>query len=204
MRMWSTHSNCEKIVKDSWNVSVVGCPMFVLNKKLKIVKGNLKDWNSSVFGNVHENVKQAELKLKMIQEQIQTLGHNDTLMNEEKEAHKNFEDALNREEIFGQEKSILNWHLHGDKNTKFFHRTTKIKISTKLITTLQDGEHVLTEKSQIANHIVDYYRNLFCTNLVLHEQLFVDEVIPQIVTDEVNSMLTMLLHIRRLRLLFLL
>jgi hypothetical protein len=69
--------------------------------------------------------------------------------------------------MFWQEKARLNWHLEGDRNTKYFHRIAKIKTSTKLITTLQDGEHVLTDNNQIADHIVSYYKNLFCTNFVL-------------------------------------
>lgn len=166
--------------------------MFVLNQKLKILKSKLKDWNKHVFGNVHENVKLAEMNLKLIQDNIQTFGNTENLLSAEIEAHKIFEDALAREEMFWQEKARLNWHLHGDRNTKFFHRTAKIKSATKLITTLQDGDHVLTEKSQIADHIVNYYNNLFCTNSLLQEQLLAEEVIPLLVTNEVNAMLTML------------
>ena len=192
MRMWTTHEDCEKIVKDCWDMAVVGCHMLVLTKKLKALKEKLKSWNKTCFGIVHENVKHAESKLQEIQNQIQAIGHNDDLLNAEKEAHKLFEDALNREEMFWQEKARLNWHLHGDGYTEFFHRIAKIKTSTKLITTLQDGDHVLTEKSQIANHVTSYYKNLFCTNFVLQDSLLAEEVIPTLIIDEVNRMLTML------------
>jgi hypothetical protein len=192
MRMWSSHSDCVNIVQDCWNTTVIGCPMFILTQKLKNLKLNLKEWNKHVFGNVHENVKIAEMNLQLIQANIQAIGPTDSLLSEEKEAHKAFEDALAKEELFWQEKANLKWHLHGDRNTKFFHITAKIKSSTKLITTLQDGEHVLTDKSQIADHIVSYYRNLFCTNIFLQEQLLAQEVIPPLVTNEVNTMLTML------------
>lgn len=191
--MWTSHDDCDKIVQDCWSTTIVGCPMLVLNKKIKFFKGErLKIWNKDCFGNVHENVKQAEAKLMVIQDQIQVMGHNENLLKEEKEAHKLFEDALAREEMFWQERARLNWHLHGDRNTTFFHKIAKIKASTKYTTTLQDDEHVLTEKSQIANHVISYYKNLFCSNFVLQEQLLAEEVIPKLVTDEVNKMLTML------------
>ncbi|MCH80548.1 ribonuclease H protein [Trifolium medium] len=68
----------------------------------------------------------------------------------------------------------------------------KIKSSTKVITTLQDGDNVLTDQNQISNHIVSYYKNLFCSNGVLQESLLAEQVIPNLVTDDVNAILTML------------
>ena len=32
------------------STNVVGCPMFVLGAKLKILKGKLKQWNKDIFG----------------------------------------------------------------------------------------------------------------------------------------------------------
>jgi hypothetical protein len=82
--------------------------------------------------------------------------------------------------------------LNGDRNTKYFHRLTKIKTSSKIITSIQDGEHVFTDQTQISDHIVNYYKNLFCSNFVLQDSLLAEEVIPNMVTDEVNAILIML------------
>jgi ribonuclease HI len=166
--------------------------MFILSQKLKILKDKLKFWNKNCFGDVHELVTTAETNLQQIQHQIQSNGPTDLLLNDEIEAHKNLEDALNKQECFWQEKAHLNWHLEGDRNTKYFHRLAKIKTTTKAITSLQDGEHVLTDQNQISEHIVNYYKNLFSTNIVLQEQLLADEVIPNLITNEVNSLLTAL------------
>jgi len=192
MRMWTLHPACKDIVQEAWNTTVIGYPMFVLNKKLKILKQKLRIWNKEVFGNVHEYVTDAEKNLQNIQEQIQVNGHSNNLLEAEKQAQKSLEDALNRQESFWQEKAKLNWHFEGDRNTKYFHRIAKIKSSTKKITTLQDGEQVLTDQSQIVDHVVSYYKNLFCTNHVLQEQLLVEEVIPNILSNEINNMLTMI------------
>jgi hypothetical protein len=42
VRMWSTHPECEGIIKDCWNIVFHGCPMYILNNKLKLVKEKLK------------------------------------------------------------------------------------------------------------------------------------------------------------------
>ncbi|WJX18847.1 hypothetical protein P8452_08606 [Trifolium repens] len=168
MRMWTLHPGCKQVVQDCWNSNIIGCPMFVLSRKLKLLKENLKTWNKNCFGNVHEFVTSAEQNLHLIQEQIQTIGPSEDLLNAELLAHKSYEDALNRQEAFWQEKAHLSWHLEGDRNTKFFHRIAKIKSTTKNITTLQDGEHVLTDQNQISDHVVNFYKNLFSTNIVFY------------------------------------
>jgi hypothetical protein len=192
-RMWTLHDDCDKIVSDCWsNSGVVGCPMYILTQKLKMLKEKLKVWNKTCFCNVHDNVTSTEAKLHQIQQDIQNHGHTDALLLEEKIAANLLEDALNKQEIFWQERARLNWHLEGDRNTKFFHRIAKIKSSTKSITSLHDGEHVLTDNTQIAEHVINYYKHLFCTNTVLQESLLAEEVIPNLVTPDINSVMTML------------
>jgi hypothetical protein len=99
-RMWSLHDECGKIISDCWRSVVVGCPMYILTQKLKMLKAKLRVWNKSCFGNVHDNVIAAEVKLQQIQQQIQQNGYSYALLNEEKLATNLFEDALNKQEVF--------------------------------------------------------------------------------------------------------
>jgi ribonuclease HI len=190
--MWSLHPDCRNIIADAWNISVVGCPMFILTQKLKLVKDKLKTWNKTCFGNVTDLVCSAELKLSHIQAQIQAHGHSDALLLEENLASTALEEALAKEEAFWQEKARLTWHLEGDRNTKFFHRLTKIKHSTKQILSLQDGETVITDQNLISEHIISFYKNLFCTNSFLQDSLLAEEVIPTLVTEDINALMTLL------------
>jgi ribonuclease HI len=192
MRMWTLHPDCKNVIHDSWNITIFGSPMFVLSTKLKILKGKLKSWNKTIFGNVHDQVHSADMQLNHIQHQIQQLGHSDSLLQQEKLASIAYEDALCKEEAFWQEKARVNWHLHGDRNTKYFHRLAKIKTSTKFISSLQDGDNVLTNQDHIANHVVNYYQTLFSSNIVMQDPLLAEEVIPNLVTAETNDLLTVL------------
>ena len=45
-----------KFIHDSWNNKVVGCPMFILQHKLKRLKTELRDWNKNSSGNVYNVV----------------------------------------------------------------------------------------------------------------------------------------------------
>ncbi|XP_019430035.1 PREDICTED: uncharacterized protein LOC109337510 [Lupinus angustifolius] len=57
--MWSSHMDCKRVIADTWNTTIVGCPMFILSQKLKLLKKELKCWNVNIFGNIHANVKKA-------------------------------------------------------------------------------------------------------------------------------------------------
>jgi hypothetical protein len=119
MKMWSLHPDCKDLVQSCWNITFIGCPMFVLSKKLKLLKESLKTWNKDCFGNMHACVTSAEQNPNSIQDHLQTNGPSDELLNEEFIAQQKLEEALNRQECFWQEKAHLNWHLQGDRNTKY-------------------------------------------------------------------------------------
>jgi hypothetical protein len=192
MKMWSMHEDCKNVISQCWNDNAeVGCPMFVLNSKLKRLKTKLKIWNKESFGNVHSGVKDAESHLHSIQLLIQTNGHSDSLMMLEKKAQMDLDTALDRQDCFWREKAKVNWHLDGDRNTSYFHRIAKIKNTTKVISSLKNGDDIITDPTQIADHVVDYYKNLFCSNPILQDQLLVEHVIPNLVGQDVNALLTM-------------
>ncbi|GAU48100.1 hypothetical protein TSUD_133200 [Trifolium subterraneum] len=105
MQMWSLHPECKDVISSTWSSQVVGCPMFILSKKLQLLKAKLKDWNKSKFGNVQDNVKMAEDTLKKIQMQIEENGHSDVLSTQERNAKINLDAALQIEEVFWKEKA---------------------------------------------------------------------------------------------------
>lgn len=75
MQMWAMHDDFKDIVAKSWETNVVGRPMFILDRKLKILKDKLKVWNKSSFGNIHVRVKDGESNLNRIQQRTATVGH---------------------------------------------------------------------------------------------------------------------------------
>ena len=192
LKMWTLHEGCRDVVASCWNERYVGCAMFVLSQKLKSLKSKLKSWNKEVFGNVHGLVKDAETHLLNIQNQIDTSGHSDNLLEQQKLAQLNLDTALAKEECFWKEKANVKWHVEGDRNTRFFHRTAKLKAKTNKITCMKDGEQMLTEPEQIKNHITNHFMNIFCSSSVLQVNNLVEEVIPNLVTEPINNMLTLI------------
>jgi len=119
---------CRKeFISSCWQTRVICCPMYILTKKLKLLKDRLKIWNKNVFGNVHQFLREAEQTLHHIQYQIQMTNPSDSLRNREKMAQCGLDKALEGHACFWHEKSSLSSLLERDRNTAFFHRITKIK-----------------------------------------------------------------------------
>ena len=100
LKMWALHDDCKEFIASSWQTPAIGCPMYILTKKLKTLKDKLKVWNKDTFGNVHDYVKNAKSKLSLLQHQINIDGPFDNLLNLEKQAQTDLNQALARQECF--------------------------------------------------------------------------------------------------------
>ncbi|KAF1892528.1 hypothetical protein Lal_00010994 [Lupinus albus] len=154
-KMWLQHADLQRVVKAHWDTSVVGCLMFIMSKKLKMLKGVLRVWNKEVFGNIHLRVNSALDNVDYIQQCLNDLGSDQDLIEEEHQSQKELLLALNLEDELWREKSRIKWHTKGDRNTIFFHKIAKIRYATKSVTMLRDGEDILTDQSAIANLALD-------------------------------------------------
>ncbi|XP_019447267.1 PREDICTED: uncharacterized protein LOC109350493 [Lupinus angustifolius] len=188
--MWLRHDNCKRVMDEVWNSDVAGSPMFVLSQKLKILKKELRAWIKNVFGNVHEKVKNALALVDSAQQNLNGLGQYQNCLDQEELAQKELLNALTVDEAFWKEKSRLRWHQSEDRNTIFFHKVTNIRQATKSMTLLKDGDNILTEPQEIANHVLsDYYGLYACPNNTSPNNL-IQFVIPNMVSEENNLMLT--------------
>ncbi|XP_058742694.1 uncharacterized protein LOC131615239 [Vicia villosa] len=190
LRMWTLSNDCEKVIKEVWNTKVYGCPMYVLDKKLRILKCKLKEWNKVSFGDVKIKVRNAENSLNDIQQNISISGYSERLQIDEVKAQHELEKALCMEEAFWKEKANLNWHIDGDRNTKFFHTYAKIKRKNNLISSLIVDDSVTTDHNIIENHLVNHFSNLFNQNAQLQDNGLIHRVIPSLVNENTNTLLT--------------
>lgn len=99
---------------------------------------------------------------------------------------------LNLEDLFWQEKSKVKWHNGGDRNAAYFHMIAKIRNCTKLISSIQHKEEILTDCKVISNIFLTHFENLFNTRNASFENGLVEEVIPKLVTKQSNALLSSL------------
>ncbi|XP_058734177.1 uncharacterized protein LOC131605902 [Vicia villosa] len=192
LSIWSKNEECLKIIEEVWKTKFWGCPMYFLDRKLKLLKTKLKEWNKNSFGDVTVKVKNAEVKLMNIQDDISKLGYSDSLQDDEIMAQHELEQALNIEEDFWREKSRVNWQVHGDRNTRFFHTYAKIRRRTSLINSLLINNQVVSDQNILEDHIVSHFKNLYNTDFVHQENHLINSCVPSIVNIKTNDMLSMI------------
>ncbi|KAF1872494.1 hypothetical protein Lal_00016795 [Lupinus albus] len=176
--MWLEHGDCRRLVEENWSLEVVGCPMFVLSHKLKLLKQKLKVWNIQVFGNIHERVKRALANVAAIQEDITLRGQVEELLNQEQLAQSELLLALDVEEKFWKEKARISWHSNGDRNTSFFHKLTKVRQATRALASLRDGENILVDQDAISQHVLGYFTDIYASPSEAVPNLLIQSVIP--------------------------
>jgi len=103
--MWVQDTSCLKLIHESWANKVVGCPMFILQHKLKRLKIELREWNKNYFGNVHNTILLKEGLLPGIQQNLETASMSDIdgLIYQEKLAKEELDHALHCQYLFWKE-----------------------------------------------------------------------------------------------------
>jgi len=185
-----------KLIHDSWANKVVGCPMFILQHKLKRLKIDLRDWNKNFFSNVHNVVLLKQGLLLGIEQTFKTVSLSDIdgLLCQENIAKEELDHALHCQYLFWKERAKMLWFKDGDRNTDFFHVVVKRRNNSSGIHRLQIYNEVIEDPKLIQDHILDFYKNLYAKSIsnvqdTSNMEDFIGTYIPKMVSSEENMML---------------
>ena len=158
--VWMSHPLFPKVVSDSWEQD-------------KALKGNIESftkdvivWNKDVFGNIFHRKNRMEARLRGIQASLAN-GPSDYLLTLEEVLRKEYLGILQQEEEFWSVKSRLNWLIQGDRNTKFFHSSARIRRKRNRIACLMDNQgNWVHDEGEVASLIRKGFYDLFSTSAV--------------------------------------
>ncbi|KAK9279089.1 hypothetical protein L1049_012764 [Liquidambar formosana] len=147
---WTMHPSFKDFVSKSLSSnSFYGCPMFILQGKLKLLKQRLKVWNKEVFGNIDDRVKSLQTSLYEVQQEIDCLGSNDGLLEKEASIQSLLFEALRIQETFWKDKSKLRWLADGDRNSSIFHSFAKVRAAKNNLGAIRNGDNILQDPNDI-------------------------------------------------------
>ncbi|XP_058103375.1 uncharacterized protein LOC131246929 [Magnolia sinica] len=185
-RIWTTHDDFKRVVREAWDAEVVAAPMFKVFIKMKHLKRKLKDWNKTVFRDVHNNVQNAEDEIARAESNLIHSNYTDNL-EKLQIAHENLKRALLQQELFWKQKSRIRWLQEGDRNTKFFHKSVMEKRQKQVIDKIRSlmGE-ILEKCKDIGREAEDYFKDLFSSQHRAANATILS-FIPMVVTEQMNS-----------------
>ncbi|KAL0447058.1 UNVERIFIED_CONTAM: hypothetical protein Slati_1833700 [Sesamum latifolium] len=114
------HPNFMTVVQDSWNQPSSLTGMLRLAEKLQRLKACLKQWNKEIFGNIFDQLSQAEESVRQAERKYDEEPTDLNLMAMNLCTAK-LQRALTIEEDFWRQKSACKWALEGERNTGYFH-----------------------------------------------------------------------------------
>lgn len=147
------------IVSEAWtNFHISGTRMFVVSKKLKMLKGPIRTLHRNNYSGIEKRVADAALALSKRQEDF-LAAPSPALAELEKIAHKQWMELAVAEEKFFQQRSRVQWSGKSDSNTAFYHRMVASRTSSNQIHYLiaNDGRRI-ERQEDIAAHCVQFSR----------------------------------------------
>jgi hypothetical protein len=164
--MWLKDEGFVDRVRGWWaSYQFQGTPSFILAKKLRALKGDIKTWNRSVFGNVGALIQERVDGLKALELAVEGGG----LSEEERERKsllcRDIERALLQEEISWKQKSRVKWLKEGDKCTKFFHLMANSNKRFNTIDFLLIDGSLSSNPIAIREHAANFYESMFAESM---------------------------------------
>jgi hypothetical protein len=141
---------------------------FVLYKRLKILKGPLKQLNKLYFSHISKRVARVEAVL----EQHQTILHNDRdntyLLTRDKQLRLDLVNLKSTEKMFYAQKLNCNFFKEFDRGTNFFHTLMSQKNKRNFISTIQcSNGFITTSVDEVGEVLLDFISSLWVLKRIL-------------------------------------
>jgi hypothetical protein len=190
-QFWLDHPDFQANIQKWWTEAEItqGSKMYRFQQRLKNLKQALRAWNKNTFGDIFASQKHLVDRMSEIQKQIRTQGLTTDLKEQEQVITQQLAARKKKEEILWKQKSRIRWLKEGDRNTKFFHRTTIQRRHTNRITSLiSDNGEPLHSHEDMEAALVGHYQNLLTEPIQdRHEAIAkVTQHVPALITREQN------------------
>ena len=159
--MWATHDQFLQVVSSCWSSPVYGTPMYILCRRLKLLKGPLKELNRLHFNHISERVSQLESQLEQLQNAFQQDRDNQFLFAQDRFLRSKLSSLKFAEKQFFSQKIKCNFLKHSDNGSKFFHALLGQNHQRNFILAIMCSHGSLNISLQeVGNEFVSYYQRL--------------------------------------------
>jgi hypothetical protein len=163
--------------------------MFKLYKKIRYIKHKLKEWNKEIFGNINQEKRIIEDRMRNLQEICIDVGYTKDRKKEEIQLTQEWEARCQQKETLWRQKSRIMWLKEGERNTRFFHRTAIARRTHNKILKIWDQDGIEREREshkEIENIMVNHFHGVAQKPNQDRKEAIqrITQHIPRLVTEE--------------------
>jgi hypothetical protein len=190
--LWIDRGDFLETVKSAWTKHYSGSPSYVWEQKLKATKQALKEWIKKPTPSPTDQRKEAVQSLQALQSDMEHKDITTELLDEEVKEQRTTFQSFRREEEYWRLKSRSLWLKAGDRNTSYFHRQYRARLSRNHIAEIKtrDGQ-VCKGFSQVKDAAEAHFKNLYREDTQSSKEETEDLLsnIPHLITSEDNDSL---------------
>ncbi|KAK2975193.1 hypothetical protein RJ640_022085 [Escallonia rubra] len=159
--MWLENEGFIDLVKNCWSsCNFEGWPSFILAKKLKILKKQLREWSKVEFGNMNSRKSQIMTEIDTLNNKEEELLLSDEDSQRRLSLQLEFHQITKMEEISWRQKSMETWLKLGDENSRYFHMMASMKRRRNFISAIYVDNSRVDDLDTIKSKAVQFYQNL--------------------------------------------
>jgi ribonuclease HI/exonuclease III len=189
---WIERDGFTETVKTAWARPFSGSSSYVWEQKLKATKQALKEWIKKPAPTPTEKRREAVQSLQTLQIEMESTDITAELLEKEIKEQRSTHQSFRKEEEYWRLKSRSLWLKAGDRNTSFFHRQYRARLSRNHIAEIKTGEgQVCKGFNQVKDAAEAHFRNLYRESTQSSEEETADFLsnIPSLISLEDNAIL---------------
>jgi len=189
---WNEREGFLDTVKEAWSKPINGSTSYVWEQKLKATKQALKDWIKKPTHTPTEQRKEAAHSLQTLQSDMEIKEITTEVLETETQAQRLVHQSFRKEEEYWRIKSRSLWLKEGDRNTAFFHRQYRARLSRNYIAEIKtaDGQ-VCKGYNQVKAVAEAHFQNLYSPDAQSNDEetsAFLSNI-PKLISFEENAIL---------------
>ncbi|XP_038982901.1 uncharacterized protein LOC120110929 [Phoenix dactylifera] len=160
-KLWLSYPQSWRIVREAWGMPVQGDAMQRVSRRLELTKRRLRRWNRKVVGNIFRRLEEVEGRIADLQGREDRGGElEEGEMSDLRRYLASHHSLLHQQETMWRQKSRVQWVKEGDRNTRFFHRSTVIRRQRNMIRSLRVGtSQWVVEDTAVRQVLLDFFRS---------------------------------------------
>jgi len=163
LKCWADLPSYGEFVRDKWSsINLTSWGGFVLRKKLKMLKAELKVWHNEHSKNLDAKIAASKSRIAMLDSKAKVTTLLDVETEELHALSVNLHSMAQLQNSINRQKSRMNWLQDGDANSKFFHGYMSNRRRSNAINVVNvDGVYidgVQDIRAAVFNHFSNHYK----------------------------------------------